>query len=86
MNMSSSRVRKVACLLGLLAVILAATVTLTTSPAAARPGGHPGPLCGWTTIWDCTLPDGSHESVIGTQCDIRKFERKTGATCVPATF
>ena len=82
-----NRARRLVCALGVMAVIVGGTVALTTSPAEARPGPTGPPLlCGWTTIWDCTLPDGSHQSVIGTQCDIRKFERRTGASCVPATF
>ena len=85
MKLPISRARRLVCLLGLLGLIVAATAMLTNGPAAARPG-RPGPLCGWTTIWDCTLPDGSHETVIGTQCDILEFERKNRATCTPATF
>ncbi len=79
------------CSLALLAAIVVGVVALTTGPAVAGPGrpglpGPPGPLCGWSTLWDCTLPDGSVVQIGGTQCDIAKFERKTGATCVPAQF
>ncbi len=79
-----SRVRKVMCLLGLLALILAGSATLTSSPASAF--GPPIFLCGWSTLWDCTLPDGSVVTVGGTQCDIAEFEEETGATCVIKTF
>lgn len=81
-----SRARRLLCSLGLAVLIAAGVITLTTDAAAVRPGGPPGPLCGFTTIWDCTLPNGSHVEVIGTQCDVAKFERRTGATCEPKSF
>ena len=86
--MKMKRVRRLACVLGVVALIVAGALALTTNPVEARPGppGPPGPLCGWTTIWDCTLPDGSAQKVIGTQCDIARFEKQTGASCVPASF
>ena len=71
---------RVLCLVGLVAVIAVGVATLTSSPAVARPG----PLCGWSTVWDCTMPDGTHRLVGGTACDIAAFERQTGATCVPS--
>ncbi len=55
--------------------------TLLTPVAVAAPGG---PLCGYSLIWDCTMPDGSHRTVGGTRCDIAKFEKSTGAHCVPS--
>ena len=78
-----NRVRKALCSLGLLALIMASSVPLTSAPAAAGPVIGPPPilLCGWSTLWDCTLPDGSHQIVGGTQCDIALFEQQTGATC-----
>lgn len=53
--------------------------TLTGAEVYARPIG---PLCGYTTLWDCTMPDGSHRIVGGTVCDIQKFQQQTGAHCV----
>lgn len=62
---------------------LSLTVTLL-SWAAARPAAVSAavPGCGYATVWDCTLPDGSHKIVGGTVCDIRRYEQQTGATCV----
>ena len=66
------------CALGLLAVIGVGVMALATSPAVARP------LCGYSTLWDCTMPDGSHRLVGGTPCDIQRFQQQTGAHCVPS--
>ena len=86
MSLETKRLRKLLLCLGLVAVVISVTATLDTSRAAARPapgGGGPigGPLCGWTALWTCTLPNGSEVTVAGTQCDIRRFERQTGARC-----
>jgi hypothetical protein len=66
--------------LGVLAIVVATGMVLFSSPTrAAR-----GPLCGFSTLWDCTMPDGSHRMVGGTPCDIQRFEQQTGAHCVPS--
>ena len=70
---------KVLCSVSLALAIAVGVAALTTSPAAAR-----GPLCGFTTLWDCTMPDGSHRLVGGTPCDIARFQQQTGAHCVPS--
>ena len=80
MKKALSRGSKVLWSLGLVALIVA--VGVITNPAEARPG-PPGPLCGWTAQWDCTLRNGNHVTIVGTQCDILEFEQQTGATCVP---
>ena len=74
---------KVVCSLGILAVIVTGAVVLGTSPAAARPAG---PDCGPTFLWDCTMPNGSHQLVGGTRCEIAAFQRQTGAKCVPSDY
>lgn len=73
-----SRKVKVLLSLAVLTVIVSAGVLIARPAAAFRP---PGPLCGWSAIWTCTLPNGDEVQVVGTQCDIARFERKTGATC-----
>ena len=83
MKNEMSKHAKVLSTLALFALIVTGVFTLATDASARRP---PGPLCGFTTIWDCTLRDGSVVQVIGTQCDIAKFERRNKATCVPASF
>ncbi len=79
---------KVVYLLSLVAVIAAAGVTLTSGPAEAglTIGPIGPPLCGWSSLWDCTLPDGKVVVIGGTQCDIYIFEQQTGATCVLHRF
>jgi hypothetical protein len=67
--------------IGILAVIVTGVLVFGSSPAGARPGG---PDCGPSYVWDCTMPDGSHQLVGGTRCEIAAFKRKTGATCVPS--
>ena len=68
------------CLLSLLGVIAVGMVALAVGPASAAAR----PLCGWSTVWDCTMPDGSHRTVGGTVCDINRFQQQTGAHCVPS--
>ena len=70
-------------LVGLAVFALAvAGLALTSSSVLA---GKPKPplLCGFTAQWDCTMKNGKHKTVIGTQCDIARFEKRNGATCVP---
>ncbi len=79
-----SRLVKIVLSTTALAVIVTAGLALTSTSTDARPPGGPGGpplLCGFTALWTCTLPDGSVVQVAGTQCDIRRFERQTGATC-----
>lgn len=64
----------------LLGSIAYGMTSLVAPTATAAPGG---PLCGYSLIWDCTMPDGSHRTVGGTRCDIAKFEKTTAAHCVP---
>jgi hypothetical protein len=70
------KIRVVACL-GFLAVIVA--VALTGSPVASA---GPTPDCGPNFEWDCTMPDGSHQAVDATRCEISAFQKQTGAHCV----
>lgn len=78
------RVARIAIILALVAPAMVLFMEVTTTPTeAARPGRL---LCGWTSLWDCTLPDGSHQVVVGTRCDIQQFEQQTGATCVLGGF
>jgi len=44
----------------------------------------PAPDCGPDFTWDCTMPNGTHQFVEGTRCDIGAFQRQTGAHCVIA--
>lgn len=69
---------------GLAGAALLGAFALTSAPAAARPPG--GPLCGYTTLWTCTHPDGSTTVVAGTVCQISAYQKATGATCVPGGF
>jgi hypothetical protein len=74
------RALKVVCAMALLSVIAVGVLALSggSASAAARP------LCGFSTIWDCTMPNGTHRTVGGTVCDINKFQQQTGAHCVPS--
>jgi hypothetical protein len=77
-----SRLRRWApkvCALALVAVVAVGISSLFQNRAYAF-----GPLCGYSLIWDCTMPDGSHRLVGGTVCDIQRFQQQTGAKCVPS--
>ena len=69
---------RVVCSLGILVAVVTGAAVLSSSPAGARPA----PDCGPTFTWDCTMPDGSHQSVEGTRCEIAAFQKQTGARCV----
>ena len=71
------KIRVVACLGFLLVIVLAA---YTGSPVSAGPT----PDCGPNFDWDCTMPDGSHQLVDATRCEISTFQKQTGAHCVLA--
>ena len=80
MKRGTIRVWKSLCFLSLASVIGVGTMALTAGPATAAVK----PLCGWSTLWDCTMPNGSHRIVGGTVCDINRFQQQTGAHCVPS--
>lgn len=69
---------KVVGSLGLFAAIAVVAYLLMGTPAATA---APTPDCGPTFTWDCTLPNGSHQTVEGTRCEIAAFKKQTGATC-----
>ena len=78
-----SRFSKIAfgSVVGLAAVLGAAVLVQPAS--GARPGGPPGPLCGPTIFFVCSVP-GEDDVFVGlTICEVAAFERKTGRTCVP---
>jgi hypothetical protein len=65
--------------MGLAVAIVVGAIALTSAPNATA---RPEPDCGPDFSWDCTMPDGTHQNVDGTRCDIAKFQRETGARCV----
>jgi hypothetical protein len=65
--------------LGLAAVIVVSTMALIGAPPAMA---RPAPDCGPVFSWDCTMPNGTHQYIEGTRCDISAFQKKTGARCV----
>jgi hypothetical protein len=75
----SKRIVRAVAALGLLAVISFGVFALTGTTAA-----RPEPDCGPTFSWDCTMPNGSHQYVEGTRCEIAAFQKQTGARCVIA--
>ncbi len=80
--MSTTRNKALFVSIGLVvAAALVVGVLAIQTAEAARP---PRPLCGFTAIWICTLPNGHQTTKTGTQCDIAKYEKHTGATCVLA--
>jgi hypothetical protein len=77
----SKRIARPVTALGLLAVISFGAFALTGNAAA-----RPEPDCGPTFSWDCTMPNGSHQFVEGTRCEIAAFQKQTGARCVIAPW
>ena len=63
-----------------LAALVLGGIALTSTPARAA---RPGPLCGPTILWICTGPGGQSVLFGGTVCEKVRFEKRTGATCVP---
>ena len=57
-------------------------IAFLSSEAEARPPVG-GPMCGPTYQWSCSGPGGPDILFIGTVCEKRKYERKTGLTCTP---
>ena len=78
MRMSKGNVRLV-CSLGLTAVIVGSAIALMSAPTAIA---GPTPDCGPDFSWDCTMPNGTHQYIDGTRCDIGAFQKQTGAHCV----
>ena len=70
---------KLVCSLGLTAVIVVSAIALMSAPTAMA---RPAPDCGPDFSWDCTMPNGTHQYIDGTRCDIATFQRQTGAHCV----
>jgi hypothetical protein len=68
---------KTLALLGVFALIAAGAHAIASRPAVAGTGQQCGPI----RQWDCTLKNGKHEIVMGTVCDIQKYEKKKHATC-----
>ena len=80
-----NRLSKQLVIVAALGLVVAAGVVALAQPAAAGPG-RPGPilLCGPTYLWNCDMPFGPDYQIAATRCEIRQFERATGATCVIA--
>ena len=70
---------KLAYSLGLTAAMVVSAIALASAPTAMA---RPVPDCGPVYSWDCTMPNGTHQYIDGTRCDIATFQRKTGARCV----
>jgi hypothetical protein len=64
---------------GLAVVIAVGAVALLSAPTATA---RPAPDCGPDFSWDCTMPNGTHQFIDGTRCDIGAFQKQTGAHCV----
>ncbi len=64
--------------LGLIAVIVTSALALAGIPSAVA---RPVPDCGPVYSWDCTMPNGTHQYIDGTRCDIATFQKQTGARC-----
>jgi len=62
------------------ALVLGAT-SLFAPRAEALPG-HPVLLCGPTFQWSCSGAGGPEILFIGTLCEARRFQRRTGLSCV----
>jgi len=72
---------KLAFSLGFVTVLALGTIAAIGEPVAMA---GPTPDCGPDFTWDCTMPNGTHQYVDGTRCDIAAFQRQTGARCVIA--
>ena len=70
---------KLASSLGLIAVIVVGAMALIGAPTAMA---RPAPDCGPVFSWNCTMPNGTHQYIDGTRCDIATFQKQTGARCV----
>jgi len=70
---------KMVCSLGLTAVVVVGAIALISAPPAMA---RPTPDCGPDFSWDCTMPNGTHQYIEGTRCDIGAFQKQTGAHCV----
>jgi len=64
---------------GLAVVIAVGAAALLSAPTATA---RPAPDCGPDFSWDCTMPNGTHQFIDGTRCDIGAFQKQTGAHCV----
>ena len=74
-------IMKLGSSLGLAVAIGAGAFALLGAPTATA---RPAPDCGPDFSWDCTMPNGTHQYIDGTRCDIANFQRETGARCVIA--
>ena len=70
---------KFAFSLGFVTVLALGTITVIGEPVAMA---RPTPDCGPDFSWDCTMPNGTHQYIEGTRCDIGAFQKQTGAHCV----
>ena len=61
------------------AALVFGAATLTASQAQANL--HVGPLCGPSFQWSCSKLGGPDLFFVGTACDKKRFERRTGTTC-----
>jgi len=75
----STGIVKLVCSLGLTAVIVVSAVALISAPTAMA---RPAPDCGPVFSWNCTMPNGTHQYLDGTRCDIATFQEQTSARCV----
>lgn len=62
------------------AIALGAIGLMPQKAEARRPGG---PLCGPTILWLCTWADGSQHAAGLTICDLQKYLKVHGGSCVP---
>lgn len=72
---------KIAFLLWIATVLVVGTMAAIGGQVAMA---GPTPDCGPDFTWDCTMPNGTHQYVEGTRCDIGAFQKQTGAHCVIA--
>ncbi len=63
------------------AALVLGAITLTSPAVSAQ--GPGGPLCGPTLQWSCSKIGGPSQLFVGTVCAKKRFEKKTGTSCVP---